>query len=262
MYTDFKQSLLGLELKNLRILNVTAALLISILGFIFQIAYHDGDVLVTGLAVSIILTANYFFSFYSAFYKKHFLNISYASIFLIHFWVVFVAYMRQFDVAFLLPVALSTFIFSLVFDSFYKSLFFIFVITSALLIMMWLSHHWEMDYTIAVITLYSGAFVSNIILRRKKEYHREIDKREKQYAALVESMNDGLIYISTTGELKFVNEEFCRITGYTQDELLGKKLFVLGKNGQMDENAKNFFEMLERGESGRCECTLVTKPDP
>ena len=77
MYTDFRQSLLGLELKNLRILNVAAALLISVLGFVFQIAYHDGDILVTGLAISIILTSNYFFSFYSGFYKKHFLNISF-----------------------------------------------------------------------------------------------------------------------------------------------------------------------------------------
>ena len=261
MYTDFKESLLGLELKNLRILNVSAALLISLLGFVFQIAYHDGDILVTGLAVSTILTSNYFFSFYSDFYKKNFLNISYASIFLIHFWIVFVAYMRQFDAAFLLPVALSTFIFALIFDTFYKSLFFIFTITSAMLFMMWLSHHWEVDYTIAVISLYSGSFVSNIILRRKKEYHREIDKREKQYAALVESMNDGLIYIGTSGELRFVNEEFCRITGYSQQELLGKKLFVLDKNGQEDENAKNFFALLQRGKSGRCECTLVTKDE-
>jgi PAS domain S-box-containing protein len=261
MYTDFKQSLRGLELKNLRILNVAAALLISALGFVFQIAYHDGDILVTGLAVSIILTSNYFFSFYSSFYKKHFLNISYTSIFIIHFWIVFVAYMRQFDVGFLLPVALSTFIFSLIFDSFYKSLFFIFTITSAMLMMMWLSHHWEVDYTIAVISLYSGAFVSNIILRRKKEYHREIDKREKQYSALVESMNDGLIYLNTSEELRFVNEEFCRISGYSQDELLGKKLFVLNKNGKENETAKKFLARLNKGESGRCECTIFTKTD-
>src|SRR5687768_3008756 len=109
MYTDFKESLYGLELKNLRILNVSAALLISILGFVFQMAYHDGDILISGLVISIILTSNYFFSFYSDFYRTHFLNISYASVFLIHFWIVYVAYMRQFDVAFLLPVALSTF---------------------------------------------------------------------------------------------------------------------------------------------------------
>ncbi|MEO8085588.1 MAG: PAS domain S-box protein [Bacteroidota bacterium] len=259
MYTDFKESLRSIELQNLRVLNVVAALLISILGFVFQIAYHDGDVLVTGIGVSIILTTNYFFSFYSRFYKTHFLSISYASIFIIHFWAVYVLYMRQFDVAFLLPVALSIFIFALAFDSFYKSLFFIFTITSVMLLVMYLSHHWEADYTIAVISLYSGAFVSNLILRRKKEYHREIDKREKQYAALVESMNDGLIYINTSDELRFVNEEFCRITGYGQDELLGKKLFVLDKDGIENETAKIFFAQLNKGESGRSECTLNTK---
>src|SRR6185369_8176054 len=144
------------------------------------------------------------------------------------------------DVACLLPVALSTFIFALVFDSFYKSLFFIFTITSAMLFMMWMSHHWEADYTIAVISLYSGAFVSNLILRRKKEYHREIDKREKQYAALVENMNDGLVYINEEEELRFVNEEFCRITGYKQNELVGKELFVLDKDGVKNEALTKF----------------------
>ncbi len=259
MYTDFRESLRNIEMKNLRILNVVAALIISILGFVFQIAYHDGNILITGIIVSIILTSNYFFSFYSPFYKNNFLNISYASIFIIHFWVVYVAYMRQFDVAFLLPVALSTFIFALAFDSFYKSLFFIFVITSAMLIMMWLSHHWQVDYTIAVVSLYSGAFVSNIILRRKKEYHREIDKREKQNAALVENMNDGLIYINTSGELRFANEEFCRITGYSQDELTGKELFVINMNCSEYDAAKHFITQLNKGQSGRCECTILTK---
>lgn len=259
MYSDFRESLRNIEMKNLRILNVAAALIISVLGFVFQIAYHDGDILVTGIFVSIILTSNYFFSFYSKLYKDHFQNISNASIFLIHFWVVYVAYMRQFDVAFLLPVALSIFIFSLAFDRFYKSLFFIFTITSAMLAMMWFSHHWQVDYTIAVITLYSGAFVSNIILRRKKEYHREIDKREKQYASLVENMNDGLIYISASEEVRFVNEEFCRITGYNRDELVGKALFVLNRNCSEYEAAKQFLEELRKGNSGRCESTIVTK---
>lgn len=259
VFTDFKQSLRGIELKNLRILNVIAALLISGLGFVFQIAYHDSDILVTGLAISVFLTSNYFFSFYSNFYKTHFLNISYISIFLIHFWIAYVAYMRQFDIAFLLPVALSIFIFSLIFDSFYKSLFFIFTITSVLLLMMWWSHHWEVDYTIAVISLYSGAFVSDVILRRKKGYHEEIDKRERQYSALVESMNDGLIYINTSQELRFVNEEFCRITGYNQYELLGKNLFVLGKDGIVNDAANKFLARLNEGESARTECTIVTK---
>lgn len=259
LFTGYRQSLRALELKNLRLLNVTAAILISALGFVFQIGYHDGDILVTGLAVSVILTSNYFFSFYSNRYRNHFLNISYLSIFIIHFWIIYVAFMRQFDIAFLLPVSLSVFIFSLVFDSFYKSLFFIFTITAAMLLLMWYSHHWEGDYTIAVVSLYSGAFVSNIILRRKKEYHREIDRREKQYAALVESMNDGLTYVDMNNIVRFVNEELCRISGYSQQELIGKKLFILEKALQENEAAKYFLAGLNSGTSGRCECTMMTK---
>ena len=83
-----------------------------------------------------VLTSNYFLSFYSSFYRKQLPNITYASIFLLHFWAVYVAFMRNFEIDFLLPVSISIFIFSLVFDKFFKSLFFIFTITTFMMVMM------------------------------------------------------------------------------------------------------------------------------
>ena len=129
MLTTFNDKIRAKELRNLRLLNLFSSVFVTLLGFIFEFSYHDGYILTTGLIVSMILTSNYFLSFYSNWYRRNFVNLSFTSIFILHFWAVYVAYVREFQVELLLPVAISTFTFSLVFDKYYKSLFFIFVIT-------------------------------------------------------------------------------------------------------------------------------------
>jgi len=262
MLANFKESIRQKELSNLRLLNVFVAVIVTVLGFVFEFAYHNSYILVAGLFVSMVFLSNYFLSFYNHFYRNHFLDISYSSILLLHTWAVCVAYLRQFDIAFLLPVALSIFIFSLIFDKFYKSFLFIFAITTFMLVMMWNSHHWQTDYTIAVAALYSGAFAANVILRRKKEYHNEIDKREKRYITLVENMNDGLIYLNNKNELLFVNDRFCEISGYFRNELIGKNFLQLFGATVEDSPALRFFEQLktsEKKEPLRCECKIEKK---
>src|SRR4051812_47975754 len=107
MFTDFKESIRNKELSNLRLLNVAVAVIVTVLGFVFEYAYHDGYILTGGLFISFVFLSNYFFSFYTKFYRNHFLNISYGSVFLLHCWAVCLVYLRQFDIAFLLPVSLS-----------------------------------------------------------------------------------------------------------------------------------------------------------
>ena len=103
MLTAFKEKFKLKELRNLRSLNILASIVVTAMGFLFEYAYHDGYILLTGLVVSIILISNYFLSFYSINYKDHFTNITYASVFLIHFWAVYVTLLRHFEIDFLLP---------------------------------------------------------------------------------------------------------------------------------------------------------------
>ena len=138
---------------------MVASIIVTILGFIFEFAYHDGLILITGLICSMIFTSNYFLSFYSLGYRIHFTNITYLTIFILHFWAAYVAHVRNFEINVLLPISISTFTFSLIFNRFYKSLFFIFTITTLLLILMVMQHHWQPSFTIIIITLYSGAFL-------------------------------------------------------------------------------------------------------
>ena len=182
----------------------------TILGFLFEFAYHDGYILISGLLVSMLMTSNYFLSYYNDFYRDKLRQITELSVFILHFWALFVAYQRNFEIDVLLPVAISTFTFSLVFDKFFRSLIFLFTITTVLLILMLTTHHWRPEYTITLVSLYAGAFLSDQILKRKEQYHGILEKQEERYISLVENMNDGLVYIDNDRTVQFVNDTFVR----------------------------------------------------
>lgn len=258
MLISFREKLKLKELRNLRLLNVVTSIIVTILGFLFEFAYHDGVILFTGLICSMILTSNYFLSFYSLYYRNNFTNITFISIFILHFWAVYVAYVRNFEIDILVPISISTFTFSLIFNRFYKSLFFIFTITTFLLVLMILHHHWEPQFTIVIIALYSGAFLSEEILKRKAEFHTEIQKQEKRYISLVENMNDGLIYLNEDQKITFVNDKFCMISGFSREEVMDKSIF---KIQSFLENiiTSSVFDKLKREEVVKNESKMLMK---
>jgi PAS domain S-box-containing protein len=257
MFSDFEEKIKTKELNNLRSLSVFTAVSVTVLGFIFEIVYHDLAILLSGLCVSMLFTSNYYFSFRSPLYKKNFTNISYASVFIVHFWEVYVTYVRNFEITFLLPVALSIFIFSLVFGTFYKSFSFIFTITTFMLSLMLFSNRWEPDYVIGVATLYSGAILAYIILQRKNLYHQEIYSRDKKYIALVENMNNGLTYVNAGNDLLFVNDKFCKMTGYNAEEISEKNFSQFFP--EQTAGLEKFFSGLDAGSTMQCECKLGKK---
>ena len=259
MLNSFNDKIRKKEMRNLRLLNVFSSVFVTVLGFIFEFLYNDGYILITGLIVSIILTSNYFLSFYLSFYRKHFVNITNASIFLLHFWAVYVTYVRSFEMELLLPLSISIFTFSLVFDRYYKSLFFIFIITSSLMGLMIISGQWRAEYAIAIVALYSGAFLTEEILKRKNEYQSEILKQEQRYLSLVENMNDGLFYFDKSNQIIFVNDRFCTISNFSKDELIGQsREFILAPiKNQEEVRAK--FESLTAGHSVKVDVELKKK---
>jgi len=53
---------------------------------------------------------------------------------------------------------------------------------------------------------------------------------EKKYHQLVNTMNEGILGRDNEGIIRFVNNSFCRITGYNEDELIGQPLEILYPN--------------------------------
>lgn len=259
MFNSFSNKIHLKELKNFRYLNVVSAIIVTILGFFFEFAYHDGYILISGLTLSMLLTGNYFLSFYSPLFKKYFLTITQITVFLLHFWGVYIAYIRHFEIEVLLPLSVSVFTFSLIFDRFYRSLFFIFSVTTLLLLLMLMSGEWQVSYTVALITLYSGAFLSDQIRKRRSDYRLEIQKQESRYLSVVERMNDGLIYTNEEQRLLFVNDRFCQITGYQTEELIGRWMPELTPGGQNESRILSFMENLQEGQTDSLEEQLLGK---
>jgi PAS domain S-box-containing protein len=70
------------------------------------------------------------------------------------------------------------------------------------------------------------AVVRDVTHRRLLE--KEIIRSEEKYRSLVDLAPDGIATISFTGEVLWVNNSFSTLTGFSQEELVGKNLLALG----------------------------------
>ncbi len=50
----------------------------------------------------------------------------------------------------------------------------------------------------------------------------ELMSSDQKFKQLIDTMNEGLMYIDTNRIMHFVNQKFCEFTGYKEDELIGK----------------------------------------
>ncbi|MFM2206399.1 MAG: hypothetical protein RL213_374 [Bacteroidota bacterium] len=246
-------------LHDLRILSVLTAVVVTGLGFVFEELYHDGWILVTGLIMSMSMTVLFLFSYYSPNIRKHYSRISDVSVFLLHMWAAFVCSQRDFEPVVLLPVAISVVTFSLIFDRFRESLVFIFTVTTLLALLMAIKRIWAPENIITLVSLYTGASISYLLQKRKERYHEEIATQESRFAALVENMNDGLIYATDHWRIGMVSDQFCRISGYSRKELLGSDLRKLIPAGDNAGAANSFFRSLSEGRTEREDFQLLHK---
>lgn len=259
MLPSFQDKLRAQELKNLRTLQVSTAVLVTALGFLFEHLYHDGWILLTGLLLSMSMTVSYLFSFYSPWLRARFGLLSDVVIFLLHTWAVFVAYQRHFEFVVLLPLSISIFTFSLIFDRFSKSLFFIFTMTTLLLALMVIRGGWEGKNVVTVLALYTGASISYYIQQRKKQFHQEIATQESRFSTLVENVNDGLLYIDQSWSVIMANDRFSGISGYEKEELIAKDIRKLIAPNEAMTPALQFFRQLEEGMNAEAEFQIVRK---
>ncbi len=75
----------------------------------------------------------------------------------------------------------------------------------------------------------------------KKASLEELQKREKLYRALVENANDMVLRTNIEGYFTFVNASAVRITGYEENELIGKRYSVL-IHPDLRDSADKFFK--------------------
>ena len=73
----------------------------------------------------------------------------------------------------------------------------------------------------------------------------EFERAREKYEKLLDSNPDAMLFVNTQNEIVLVNAQFEKIFGYTQDEVLGKKLDILLQDRHRKKHSKkvkNFFE--------------------
>lgn len=56
----------------------------------------------------------------------------------------------------------------------------------------------------------------------KKKYRKSLETERQKYSSIIAHMNLGLVEVAKNNKILFVNQTFCKMIGYTEEELLGK----------------------------------------
>jgi PAS domain S-box-containing protein len=75
--------------------------------------------------------------------------------------------------------------------------------------------------------VYKGSLRSYVDITIKKQLEQRLQNEKDKYGNIVANMNLGLIEVDQDDSIILVNNSFCDISGYTVEELIGKKLSSL-----------------------------------
>ena len=97
----------------------------------------------------------------------------------------------------------------------------------------------------------------NVTLRRT--YRRSLEAQKQKYSSIIANMNLGLLEVNNNDEILLVNQSFCEMSGFKEEELIGKKgseilLYDKEQNIIQNENAKRL-----KGESNSYELKVKNK---
>ncbi|TAF64101.1 MAG: PAS domain S-box protein, partial [Flavobacterium sp.] len=112
---------------------------------------------------------------------------------------------------------------------------------------------WSLDAVKLSETAYLG-FVKDITDRKKIE--KEVKESEERYRVLVNQMIDAIVISTIDGRILSVNENACKISGCTEEELLTKSIYDFVTNNQFVVQPLQF-EKLHMGFSVQSERKIV-----
>ena len=105
-------------------------------------------------------------------------------------------------------------------------------------------------------TFFAG-FFKNISAR--KQWENRLRAEEAKFRNMISDVNLGLLNITLDHQIVYVNQGFCRMSGYTEEELLGKHTDVFKFDDDSKQIARQNMELSRRGISGTMEIAARNK---
>ncbi len=82
-------------------------------------------------------------------------------------------------------------------------------------------------------------------ITERKNTLQALQESEEQYRTLVEQASDGIIISDNTGQLINVNATVCKLSNYSEEELLKMKIYDFAVQEDIEKNPFHFEELLE-----------------
>ncbi|NNK81506.1 MAG: PAS domain S-box protein [Flavobacteriaceae bacterium] len=116
---------------------------------------------------------------------------------------------------------------------------------------------------------YQGHLWSYRDITLKKNYRQSIESEKQKYSNIIANMNLGLIEVDNDDVILFVNQSFCKMSGYEERELIGKRgsdVFLTKREVDIikDENQKriegksNSYELSIKNKDGKIRHWLIS----
>jgi len=104
--------------------------------------------------------------------------------------------------------------------------------------------------TVSVVNYVANLTGNNIDVVNRKLLHalQELQKSEEQRRIILMTAMDGFLVVNTLGRILEVNETYCRLIGYSEQELLSMCLSDLVANKTPDDTIARINMIIERGE--------------
>jgi PAS domain S-box-containing protein len=96
-------------------------------------------------------------------------------------------------------------------------------------------------------------------ITERKQIEEALRESEERFRAIVNQATAGIVRKDTDGKLMFVNQAFCEMLGYTESELVGKTIWQLTYNQDVEENKRLFERMMAEGASFQLEKRLIRR---
>jgi PAS domain S-box-containing protein len=84
-------------------------------------------------------------------------------------------------------------------------------------------------------------------ITQEKQAMDQLRESEEKYRTILEAIEDGYYEVDLEGYLTFFNKSFCRILGYSEDELIGRNFRELSDENDAEKGYEGFNKVLTTG---------------